>query len=275
MIITPFAFMATAGPSYDADAQAFFTAVEGGGDTLTTTEKDATNQLVLDLKADSIWSKLQVIYPMVGGTASAMKWNLADPRDLDAAYRIGWTATNWTFDSNGAQAADTIGEYGDTNYAGDTNDSGTGMTMALYINGGTNAAGYDLGANLATSQPTGQEVQIVAGYGANRLVTRYGYSGASTGYDATMPTGFMASTGNSTATLLYIDGVQVVSNGTARNVATSAQTNLYLGNRSDNTDQPTDRRYAFVGIGEELTSTNHSDLYTAVQAFQTSLSRQN
>ena len=87
------------GDAYDTDAQAFFTAVEGGGDTLTTTEKDATNQLVLDLKSDGIWTGMYAIYPFVGATSTSTKWNLKDPRDLDAAYRVSWTGTaNFTAD---------------------------------------------------------------------------------------------------------------------------------------------------------------------------------
>jgi len=46
------------GTGFDPDAQAFFTAVTGGGDTLTTTEENAINQLVLDLKSANIWTSL-------------------------------------------------------------------------------------------------------------------------------------------------------------------------------------------------------------------------
>ena len=74
----PFGFMKSpvVAPVYDTDAQAFFTAVAGGGDTLTTTEKDATNQFVLDLKSAGIWTAMDLIYPFVGGTSTSTKWNL-------------------------------------------------------------------------------------------------------------------------------------------------------------------------------------------------------
>jgi hypothetical protein len=35
-----------------------------------------------------IWRKTHAIYPLLGGTASAHKFNLKDPRDLNAAYRL-------------------------------------------------------------------------------------------------------------------------------------------------------------------------------------------
>jgi hypothetical protein len=34
--------------------------------------------------------KFMAIYPLVGGTQSTTKWNLKDPRDLDAAYRLSF-----------------------------------------------------------------------------------------------------------------------------------------------------------------------------------------
>ena len=67
----------------DTDAQAFITAT---GIT-DNTQKNSINQLVLDLKSYGVWSKIKAIYPFVGGTATTHKFNLKDPRDLDAAYR--------------------------------------------------------------------------------------------------------------------------------------------------------------------------------------------
>lgn len=90
MIINPYAF----GQSYDPDAQAFFTASGLTG----ATELNAINQLVLDLKAANIWTKMKAIYPMVGGTAALHKWNLKNPLDTNAAFRLvfngGWTHSN-------------------------------------------------------------------------------------------------------------------------------------------------------------------------------------
>ena len=70
----------------DTDAQAFITAA---GIT-DTTQQSAINSLVTNLKGYGIWSKMKAIYPMVGGTANAHKFNLKDSRDLDAAFRLGF-----------------------------------------------------------------------------------------------------------------------------------------------------------------------------------------
>ena len=93
MIINPYAF----GVAYDPDAQAFFTASGLTG----ATELNAVNQLVLDLKGFGIWTKMKAIYPMVGGTAALHKWNLKDPQDTNAAFRLVFTG-GWTHSSTGA-----------------------------------------------------------------------------------------------------------------------------------------------------------------------------
>jgi hypothetical protein len=93
--ITPKRF-APLGSSNDADAQAFITAA---GIT-DGTQQSAVNQLVLDLKSANIWTKIKAIYPIVGGSASTHKWNLKDPRDLDAAFRLNFSL-GWTHASTG------------------------------------------------------------------------------------------------------------------------------------------------------------------------------
>ena len=89
------------GLSYDPDAQAFIDAVTG----LDTTTQDAVNQLVLDIKAigvsEAVWNKMLCINPKSGTTQSQQKWNLKDPRDLDAAYRFTYNGTV-THGSSGA-----------------------------------------------------------------------------------------------------------------------------------------------------------------------------
>jgi hypothetical protein len=83
-------------PSFDPDAQAFITAAA----ITDNTQQNAINTLVLALKGYSIWTKFKAIYPIVGGTASQHKFNLKDPRDLDAAFRLTF-ATGLTHSATG------------------------------------------------------------------------------------------------------------------------------------------------------------------------------
>jgi hypothetical protein len=87
--------VASAGGGFDADAQAFFDRVTTAGGTLTTTEQNATNQLVLDMKADGTWTPMLAIYPMVGASAAACAQN------LKSASFTGTFTSGWTFASTG------------------------------------------------------------------------------------------------------------------------------------------------------------------------------
>jgi len=51
---------------------------------------------------------MKALYPFVGGSATSHKWNLKDPRDLDAAYRLVFNG-GWTHTSSGAQPNGTTG----------------------------------------------------------------------------------------------------------------------------------------------------------------------
>src|SRR3982751_3141685 len=70
--------------SGDVDAAAFITAA---GIT-DPTQQTAINNFVVSLKAANIWTKMLAFYPFVGGTPKSHKFNLKDPRDLDAAFRL-------------------------------------------------------------------------------------------------------------------------------------------------------------------------------------------
>jgi hypothetical protein len=138
-IINPYQVQPS-GPSYDADAQAFFTAA---GIT-DTTQKTAVNDLVVGLKADGIWTKMKAIYPFVGGTATTHKWNLKDPQDTDAAFRLVFNG-GITHNSNGVTGNGSNGYY-DTKLNPSTEYSlSTGGSGFVYIRNNTDS-NVDFGA---------------------------------------------------------------------------------------------------------------------------------
>jgi hypothetical protein len=103
-------FSIPAASSFDPDAQAFITAA---GIT-DPTQQTAIDNLVIGLKTDGLWTNMQAIYPLVGGTASSHKYNLKDPRDLDAAYRLAFFG-GWTHNANGI-TGNGANTYADTFY---------------------------------------------------------------------------------------------------------------------------------------------------------------
>ncbi|MFY7885673.1 MAG: hypothetical protein ACOVOV_12625, partial [Dolichospermum sp.] len=86
---------------YDGDAYAFDSAETAAGTPLTTTERNAINDLVINLKNANIWTKFFALYPIIGSTATSQKFNLKNPADTNAAYRLAFIG-GWTHSSNGA-----------------------------------------------------------------------------------------------------------------------------------------------------------------------------
>lgn len=94
---------------YETESIAFFSVNTG----LTDGEKTAVNNLVIAMKAIG-WSKFNAVYPMIGGSAATHKWNLINPVDSDAAFRLTFTG-GWTHDANGALPNGTDG-YANTHF---------------------------------------------------------------------------------------------------------------------------------------------------------------
>ena len=92
MLFTPFAFMAEAGGGpyvpTDADAIAYINEVETQGGTLSTTDKEAIDNLYIGLKADGLYSKMKYMYPFMGGIADSHAVDGVQP--TDANYTITW-----------------------------------------------------------------------------------------------------------------------------------------------------------------------------------------
>ena len=111
-------------PTRDADTTAFMTAISIPDDSTLyysgTPQEitgegmwDAVDALVVGLKADSLWTGIKALYPMIGGTASRHERNLKNPADTNAAHRILWGG-GVTHTATGAKGNGTNG-YGDCN----------------------------------------------------------------------------------------------------------------------------------------------------------------
>lgn len=91
--------------AYDTDAQAYFTANTA---ITSSADKNAINSFYLGLKSDGIYSKIKAMYLPIWGSASVSKWNLVNPLDTNAAFRLtfatGYTFTNSGMKGNGTSA---------------------------------------------------------------------------------------------------------------------------------------------------------------------------
>jgi len=260
------------GSSFDPDAQAFFTAA---GIT-DTTQKTAVNQLVLDLKSYHIWEKYSVIYPFVGGSSATCSYNLKNPSSYQITFYGGWT-----WDSNGIKS--NVNSYGETGFSPSSGFiSDTDYQYSIYST--TNGDSNDFFAVDMTSCDeygyvasvhnlyirTSSQLQFYDVYGG--YFSRY--------YSSTNGDGlFTISRTNSTSYIAYRNGVEMTTViGPFTNTGSRPVSNVVITGLNDPcvgiSALGTIKNYAFWAMGNGLTSIESSNLYTAVQAFQTTLGRQ-
>jgi len=251
------------GGAVDPDAQAFITAAA----ITDPTQQSAINQLVVDLKGYSIWTKMKAIYPIVGGTASTHKFNLKDPRDLDAAFRltyaVGWTHSSTGMTPNGAT-------YADTKLATTGNIAQNSASMGVYSR--TNIA--NTGAHgIRPASITGL-FELFERYTDNNFYCYLNDSGGFFGTSVLDSRGF--NQGSRTASNVIRYNRNTTTNTGITNSNATSTLKAYIGASNTGTGATfyNNREIAFFYIGDGLTNTEMQNYYTAVQAFQTTLGRQ-
>ena len=255
--------MSKGGVVWDADALTFISNASITNDT----QKIAVNTLVTDLKTASIWTKMKAIYPFVGGTASQHRFNLKDPRDLDAAYRLVFSG-GWAHSSTGALPNGTTG-YADTKLG--ANLLQTNNHLSYYSR--TSSVNVEVEFGVFNNLPSGIVNQLRAAGNYISGQTGGTVSFTTTGSALGLWTGTKTSDTNRKG---YLNGVLQATSTTADNQILPSL-NLYLGARNKggtSAELFSTKQCAFASIGSSLNDTEAGALYTAIQAYQTTLSRQ-
>jgi len=253
-------------PTTDPDAQAFITAAA----ITDPTQQAAINTLVVDLKGYNVWTKMKALYPFVGGTASQHKFNLKDPRDLDAAYRLVFSG-GWTHSSTGALPNGT-NAYADTKLNPSISLGQNSTHLAYYSR--TNVSANQIEIGVASSSPNIQTYLLYSFSGVSyKSINR---TESIVGSIATPTTGLLiGSRANSTTEKYYKSG-SLLSTVTV-NSSGLINGNIFLGSYHNITGSIamwySSKQCAFASIGDGLTDTEAANLYTAVQAFQTAIGR--
>lgn len=252
----------------DPDASAFLTAAG----IVDTTIMVAITQLVIDLKSDGIWSKLDAIYPIVGGSAFTHKWNLKDPRDLDGAFRLSLFG-GWVHSSNGMMPSPAGLTYADTHYVASTHWSLTDGSLGYYsrtMDGGLDGPNYDMGCTTASDQ---YATIIVCHYWSGPTFLDFG-TPSYPNVTIANGLGLFCTNQVGVTTKGYHNGVQIIS---VDNDATSQPPySVYIGacNKVDVANYFSTKQCAFSYLGQGLSPAEQLALYARVQAFQTTLGRQ-
>jgi len=244
----------------DPDAQAFINITGISGTNAT-----ATTQLVLDLKAANIWIKMKALYPVVGGTATTHMYNLKNPLDTNAAFRLFFSG-GWVHSSTGAKPNGTNG-YANTFLTPSVSLSVNSTHISYYSRTNVNSS-YHMGGQSSSPQTA---LVLNTGFNAQAYVnsntTQLSVSG-------TTGNKFVIASRISNALSLTVQGV--VSN------FSGAPTGLYpypivLSAININGGTPTDyttKEIIFASIGDGLTDAEAVSFHNAVQAFNTTLGRQ-
>jgi hypothetical protein len=222
----------------------------------------AVRTLALRLDDYGIWSKVRALYPFVGGTATTHKYNLKDPRDLDAAYRLVF-AGGWTHDANGV-TGNGVNTSADSKLANNVLGQNS-LTLGVY-NRTSGLGGMEWSGSVTPRTWLAGNISGTAYFDLNN-----GASTATTTAPADVRGTLMASRVVSTATELNLNG-----QGQRTTAATSsapAATNFILGQFSGG-GFTTSRNYAAAWLTDGLNAEEETHFRSVMQTFQTTLSRQ-
>jgi hypothetical protein len=251
------------GRGIDSDAQAFLTAAS----ITNIVQQKAVNDLVIALKGYSIWNKMKALYPVVGGTAAAHKWNLKDPRDLDAAFRLTFTA-GWIHSSTG-MTPNGSSDYADTFLTPSISLSQNSTHISVYSRTNVDSS-YIVGSN--TGAPNYTNSIGLAPKSSNLFYGAVNQGAASNTANTDSKGFFLGKRTASTAIILQKNSTQTSVTVSSTGLSTfkislgalNAGGSFFYGLNE----------IAFASIGDGLTDTEAANFYTAVQAFQTTLGRQ-
>ena len=243
---------------FDSDAQAFFDRVTAAGGTLSATEKTAVDTLVKQMKVDGTWTPMKAIYPMVGASAAACAQN------LKSSSFTGTFTSGFTFASTGVTGNFTSA-YMNTNFNPNTSSNVNSKHLSYYSRTnfnlcqiGITSSGYD-------------QIYYVGG-------SYYNILSSSSFVPITTPTtkGFVLASRTTSVggTTTYVNNSNLGNDGLT--ATTNPIGNIYINARNEvpSTGGFSPNECALASIGDGLTNTQASNFYTAVQAFQTTLSRQ-
>jgi hypothetical protein len=240
----------------DSDALAFFARVTAAGGTLSANEQTAVNTLVVQMKLDGIWTKMKAIYPFVGASAAACAQN------LKSSSFTGSFSGGWTFSSTGVKGNGSSG-YMQTGL--NPNLEGINETFGIYSR--TFQSGVKIPMGVIQSN-----AESYLGMGFSRMQVR-GSAGNAAGTTLTT-IGFilMRDEDNSVNQFSNINNVNFSDTRTFRG---SPNNTFFLGaaNQGGSPNFYSDIEISTAFISDRLSSSEASNFYTAVQAFQTTLSR--
>jgi hypothetical protein len=242
--------------SMDSNALAF---IDAAGIT-SPRQRAAINNLVIGLKADSLWTKMVAIYPIVGGTEAAHELNLKS-----SSFNINLSGS-WAEPADQGMIPNTTTSTGDTGIAANSLNINS-HHMSVYINNGSGAL------NGLVGNGTSNNV-LKLGFRAIKFFS----AGAIVDPSLSFSSGaFLIGTRqSSTATKIFgkRDGNAFgqIGSTSATTPVSLPSTNILIGGPTVG-ESTQGSQYAWFSVGSGLTDVDCQNLYNIVDDYQTALGR--
>jgi len=263
--------------SFEAETTAYMNAVgivddstvyySGTPQEITGAEMwSAINNYVVAMKNAAILSKMKAIYPFIGGTAATHKWNLKNPLDTDAAFRLVFFGSS-TFAATGFKSNGANG-YANTKYIQNTHGILNDESFGFYSRTNNEGLTYDMGVQ----QDSLNTRSIIL----SRFSDLFYTSNQDNSYQTLINTNSIGfySASRLQSTLYRKQKGSVITDATETSTVL-ATAEMFLGaanyNGAANYFSAREQAYAFMGLG--LTTTEMTDHYNAVENLQISLKR--
>lgn len=259
----------------DPATKAFINALALDGVILTPTQTRALNRLVLNYKGKgnlnnsvNFWNVSTAIYVYISNSATAFKYNLKNPQNTNAAFRLTFSG-GFTFNSNGI-TGNTLNCFANT-FLKPSDLAQNSHRVLAYVRTDTGGAAFE-------SNQGATNAGFTNGISFDTRKTTNSHAPYSN-------TGFSAVTNANRAGLIGINRTNSANFKVFRNglslyqVNTASQTpisiNFYIGAQNNNGSflNPTGQNLCFHVFGDSLSDANMLLEYQIIQQYQNDLGR--
>jgi len=244
--------------------------------------RNSINNFTVNLKENNIWGKMSGIYPFIGDTADANKYNLKDPRNLDASFRLGFSGAGTIHSSQSGVSFAGSNDYANVFFNPFSNLTGYPVHLSFLSLTDIGLANIDMGCEDYAAKRLSVSAEYLSPNDA--FFDCYSYTNGRTTVTApinskafytasriTPSSGFMLLFNSSTVpTKSANDLINITPDG-------KPNLNIFLG-AVNYAGTPTytnfaPRTFGFFSVGDGLTSGECVNLYSAVKQLQYDLNR--
>jgi hypothetical protein len=257
MIINPYVYSVV----YDPDAQAYFNANTA---ITSSADKTAINNFYLGLKSDNIYTKIYWMILPLWSTATNNKWNLVNPLDTNAAFRLTFSS-GWTHASTGITP---LNAFADTFLIPSTNLSQNNAHLSFYS--GTNevaANKFEIGSSGNPSTGT-NSIAIAVRFTGNLFLSRVNALTDTSSANANSQGFYIGTRLIATTQQTFKNGTKTTANINSTGLSPNS-INVGRWNNPTGTPYYTTKQCRFASCGEGFTDTEATNFTNRVNTLLT------